>query len=528
MDKQLRDVWDALRAQNQQRSESLRSVRIRALRGIDDLTVAFPYPVSVLAGPNGCGKSTILFACACAYEDPERQPRRLTPGTVFPNFVDENDQNACDIHTQTELEFDYLHKKSPYGMTWRRGKNWRSKSYSGRRDSQQPQRRFYLRTLANLTNPAEVRSFLQLARQQTQIQRLPTSALSFAQGILLQDYQYLKIIKAKNRDLLFVDLKNQIPTQITPKYSEFHMSSGEKAILHLSKDLSECEESFVLIDEIEAGLHPYAQQQVMLQLQRMALRQKLQIIVTSHSPVVLDSVPLEGRIFLDRDIETNKVQVMPNYRDIFQKVFYGQSRNKLSILCEDKIAEAIVRGVLDAIILDSNHLNLYPNDFIIGRDTGIGEFPGHVRTLGKFSHLDNLLMVLDGDAPTKEINKIKSAAKQYPDNMELLTLPDSVAPEQWIWNILKKHAKDYSEDLGIDVNQLKRSMAGLENRYRQGLDRRQIPKDILQHLAQDLSKEPENLARLCGRLEAKFKRGEMAEFRNRLLEQIELWRIRSQ
>ena len=526
MDRQLRDVWDALRAQNQQRSESLRSVRIRELRGIDDLTVAFPYPVSVLAGPNGCGKSTILFACACAYQDPdpERKPRRLTPGIVFPDFIDKNDQSACDMSTETELEFDYLHKKSARGMTYRRGGRW-NRSYGGRKKGQQPQRRFYLRTLANLTNPAEVRSFLQLARQQTQIQRLPTSSLSFAQGILLQDYQYLKIIKAKNRDLLFVDLRNQTPTQITPKYSEFHMSSGERAILHLSKDLSEFEESFILIDEIEAGLHPYAQQQVMLELQRMALRQKLQVIVTSHSPVVLDSVPLEGRIFLDRDIETNKVQVMPNYRDIFQKALYGQSLNKLSILCEDKIAEAIVRGVLDEIIPD---LDLYPGDFIIDRDTGISEFPGHVRTLGKFSRLGNFLMVLDGDATTEQINTIKRSAKQYPDSMELLTLPDSVAPEQWIWNVLKNHANDYAGDLGIDARNLKRSMANIENRYRQGLDHRQIPKDTLQHLAQDLSKEPESLARLCGRLEAKFKRGDMAEFRNRLLEQIELWRIRSQ
>jgi hypothetical protein len=36
-------------------------------------------------------------------------------------------------------------------------------------------------------------------------------------------------------------------------------------------------------------------------LQRIALRQQLQIIVASHSPVVLDSVPPEARIFLDRD-----------------------------------------------------------------------------------------------------------------------------------------------------------------------------------------------------------------------------------
>ena len=320
MNKPLREVWDALRAQNQQRSESLRSVGIRNLRGIDDLTVSFPYPVSVLAGPNGCGKSTILFACACAYEDPGREPRRLTPGIVFPDFIDQNNQNASDVNTKTELEFDYLYKKSPYSMVWKRGKRWNT-NYRGRAKGQQPRRRFYLRTLANLTNPAEVRSFLQRARQHTEIKDLPVSSLNLARGILLQKYQDLKIIKAKNRDLLFVNLENHM--SVASRYSEFHMSSGKRAIIHLSKDLSKFEESLILIDEIEAGLHPYAQQQIMLQLQLMALRQKLQVIVTSHSPVILDSVPAEGQIFLDRNIETNKVQIMPSYRDIFQKALYG-------------------------------------------------------------------------------------------------------------------------------------------------------------------------------------------------------------
>ena len=528
MDKQLRDVWDALRAQqSQQRSESLRSIRIRELRGIDDLTVSFPYPVSVLAGPNGCGKSTVLFACACAYQDPdpEQKPRSLTPRIVFPDFIDEKNQTAFDISTKTELEFDYLYNKSPYSMTWKRvNKNWRQ-SFSGRKGGRQPQRRFYLRTLANLTNPAEVRSFLQLARQQTQIQDLPASSLSFAQGILLQKYQFLKIIKAKNRDLLFVDLKNNTTTQATPKYSEFHMSSGERAILHLSKDLSEFKDSFVLIDEIEAGLHPYAQQQIMLQLQRIALRQKLQVIVTSHSPVVLDSVPLEGRIFLDRDVETNRVEVIPSYRDIFQKALYGQSRDKLSILCEDKMAEAIVRGVLDAITPD---LCLYLNDFIIGRDTGIGEFPSHVRALGKFGRLDNFLMVVDGDATTEAINAIKKAADLYPHSIEPLILPGSVAPEKWILDIVEEYGNDYSENLGVDPNQLRHKIAKIKNLHHDSLNDHQRPKDALQHLAQDLFKEQEELARLCGRVEARLKRGDMINFRLSLIDQIELWRSRSQ
>ena len=488
--------------------------------------VPFSYPVSVLAGPNGCGKSTILFACACAYQDPdpEQKPRRLTPGTVFPDFIDKNNQNASDISTNTELEFDYLYKKSPYGMMWRRGKSW-NRSFSGRKDGQQPQRKFYLRTLANLTNPAEVRSFLQLARQQTQIEDLPMSSLSFAQGILLERYQYLRMIKAKNRDLLFVDLNDDTTTQTTLKYSEFHMSSGERAILHLSKDLSECTNSLVLIDEIEAGLHPYAQQKLMLQLQRMALRQELQVIVTSHSSVVLDSVPLEGRIFLDRDIETNSVQVIPSYRDIVQKALYGQSHDKLSILCEDEIAEAIVRGVLDAITPDSD---MYPSDFIIGRDTGIKEFPGHINALGKFGYLGHFLMVVDGDATQEDFNAIQRSANQYPNSMKLLKLPGSVAPEAWILDCVEQQRYDYSGDLGISTGDLKHKIIDIKSRCGQGLKNKEISKNALYELAQELCKKPEDLAQLCGKTEAKFKRGSMANFQIELIDQIELWRTRSQ
>ena len=79
------------------------------------------------------------------------------------------------------------------------------------------------------------------------------------------------------------------------------MSSGERAILRISKDISGLHDALILIDEVDTGLHPYTQQQVMLELQRIALRQQLQIIVASHSPVVLDSVPPDARIFLDRD-----------------------------------------------------------------------------------------------------------------------------------------------------------------------------------------------------------------------------------
>ena len=54
IEKQLKEVWDALRADSLQRADALRAIRVKHLRGVRDLRVSFQYPVSVLAGPNGC------------------------------------------------------------------------------------------------------------------------------------------------------------------------------------------------------------------------------------------------------------------------------------------------------------------------------------------------------------------------------------------------------------------------------------------------------------------------------------------
>ena len=84
-------------------------------------------------------------------------------------------------------------------------------------------------------------------------------------------------------------------------YSELHMAAGERAIMRLSREIAQFEGALVLIDEVEAGLHPWVQQLLMLQLQQLALRNDLQVIVTTHSPVVLDTVPAHGRIFTAAD-----------------------------------------------------------------------------------------------------------------------------------------------------------------------------------------------------------------------------------
>ncbi len=514
--RELQNVWEALRASSLQRTDALLEVRIKNFRGIRDLRVPFGYPVCVLAGPNGCGKSTVLFTCACSYKVPGRGHREFVPSSLFPNFTDRQGGNLSDATARTEFEFYYLHKNERASMAWKRGRSW-NRSFMGRKKASQPERDVYLRTLSNLTNPSEVRGILQLGRKEYQADQLTPNLLVFAHRILRQRYRNLSVISARGRDLLFAEMQGLGGM----RYSEFHMSSGERAILRISKDISHLKNALILIDEVDTGLHPYTQQQVMLELQRIALRQGLQIIVASHSPVILESVPPEARIFFDRDDRTAEVRLMPTYRDIFQKSLYGQSRDQLSILCEDEVAEGVILGVLDSL---NARLGLRHEDFVIGRNTGRDEFPAHVRTLGKFGKLDSFVVVLDGDAYGAE-QKIRSAADEYGVSIHPLFLPGNGPPEQWVWQTLRKRADVYAALVGApSPEEMERRMREITQTMEGMVQQGDRSKAELEAFASESNRTTPEIARIVGRQETEESGVEIAEFLVSLEDQIGAWR----
>lgn len=503
-------VWDQLRAKKPQMAQFLESVQIKNLRGIKDLQVNFSYPVTVVAGPNGCGKSTVLFACACAYDVPGK--RDYSPAVLFPSLKAKFAPEVSDAQGNPSFEYYFVDHGQRLGMAWRRLKSW-SKSFMGRKNGRQPERSLYLRTLANLTNPSEVRSILQIGNQAFNSNDIDADLIAFAHRVLPFKYRGLKLLTLKDKDLLFADREGAA----TP-YSEFHMSAGERALLRISKDISRLNNALILIDEIEAGLHPYTQQQVMLELQRLALRNNLQIIVTSHSSVILESVPPEGRVFLERTADT--VTVQPPYRDIFQRAFYGRSQNQLSVLCEDTVAEALIRGVLDRINPD---LQLTHDSITVGRDTGKDQFAQHVEALGKFNLLDEFVFVLDGDAKTVE-GKIVQAASKFNRVVKPLYLPGDAPPEEWIYNALENKSTQYSDSLSSP------NLADLLKQLRQQFDGAadkptNISKARYETLADSLQRTPEEIARLVGNCESEA--GEMRIFANDLKQAVMDWRSKS-
>jgi predicted ATPase len=492
-------------------------VVLRNIRGIRELKVAFPYPVTVLAGPNACGKTTVLFACACCYDNREgaNPTARRYPSDLFPGLNSSVQNGHSDTFADTVLEFSYLEGASRRQMRWTRAKDRWNKSFGGRAGATQPTRPIYVRTLASFTNPSEVRSLLQLGRQVLESTPVTAQLLAFAHRLLPQRYRQLDVLAHQNRDILFAQREDGAD------YSEFQMSSGERAILRLSRDISSLENALILIDEVDVGLHPYTQQQLMLELQRLALRQNLQIIVTSHSPVILESVPVEGRVFLDR--EDGNVVVRENWRDVLQRALYGRPLSRLSILCEDKVAKSIVQGVMDSL---GPRLGLSSGDLDIGHDTGKDEFAHHVRTLSKFKLLDGFLFVLDGDARNLE-SSVRQAAVEGGQALQLLFLPGEQPPEVWLWSCLREAAHHYADELGLEEKVLVQSLQSLERLFEASTSKpAETAKQRMQTLMDEIGRSLEDVARRVARREATVADGSLVEFSSQLEDAVGAWRAR--
>lgn len=520
IERNLQKVWGQLRGQRPQIKDFLEDVRIKGLRGITDLRVPLNYPVTVLAGPNACGKSTVLFSLACGYTVTGAGVKENVPSTVFPRFAPRQELIPQDSNLETSFEYNYLVDGQRRFMRWSRTKKGWNRSFGGAKGASQPKREIYIRTLATLSNPSEVRSFLQMGRQKLSMRDIDSSLLAFAHRILPFQYQQLSAIAHRTKEMLFARRSSVSAfEQDAPNYSEFHMSAGERAVLRLSRDLSRLEGALVLIDEVETGLHPFIQQQLMYELQQLALKNRLQIVVTSHSPVIIESVPEEGRVFLERIPDSSNVQVKPPYRDIIQRALYGSSRKKLSVLCEDDVAEGLILGIFDVLNVK---LQTVPSDIVIGRDTGKEEFPGHVKALGTFDLLPSFVFVLDGDGRHLEMKIKEEANKLKRVSPRLLFLPGTKAPEVWIWECITKQCEEYAKAFGVTRTALDEQVRRLTSLFDATSDKDRL-KDRFYTLCSDfLNREQCEVSRIVGRVEAG--RGDLFEVAQALESAVQDWR----
>jgi len=140
-------------------------------------------------------------------------------------------------------------------------------------------------------------------------------------------------------------------------YSEFNFGSGESSVIRMVADIESLpENSLVLIEEIENGLHPLAVRRMVEYLEDVAERKGIQSVFTTHSDYALDPLPSEGIwACLDGTLQQGKLSV-----EVLRAVS-GRVDRRLAVFVEDDFAgtwvDAVAREYLGA---DREQVGIYP------------------------------------------------------------------------------------------------------------------------------------------------------------------------
>jgi predicted ATPase len=265
-------------------------IQIDKVRGWNNERFELRYPIMAIVGENGVGKSTILQAIASLYKTKpvklqarKRQPRKASfASDYFPDTF--CDTIVGDIRYSVRQGMNSLPKE---GSLRKRSNRWR-----GYRE--RPERQVVWIDLSRI-QPVSVRpGYYKLANPQVKEKssvNLNAESLQRLCQITGRDYTVARMAYTNIDENRPVPVLGQSGNVV---YSGWHQGNGETILAELLQ-LDIPQTSIVLIDEVESSLHPRFQRRLMRDLARLALQKELQIVLTTHSPYVLDELPNEAR-----------------------------------------------------------------------------------------------------------------------------------------------------------------------------------------------------------------------------------------
>ncbi len=178
------------------------------------------------------------------------------------------------------------------------------------------------------------------------------------------------------------------------KYSEAFAGSGEIAVVMLVLEVLNAKaRALVLLDEPEVSLHPGAQHRLTEFLLNQIKIKKIQVILSTHSPAIIEGLPKEAIKVLTRNPMTGKVQVKGE--SFPEEAFFhlGQTNNdKIVLLVEDQLSKAIIEYIASQV--GEAFYKQFDVIFVPGGASSIT-----TQYLPAFAAVDNknVFVILDGD-----------------------------------------------------------------------------------------------------------------------------------
>ena len=245
------------------------------------------FPIMAVVGENGVGKSTVLQAGASIYKSTIKSRFRFA-SDFFPDTPWEEIRSAA-IAAEV-IQGNITDGARPTPTTVRKiTARWRG-------NPDRPERPVQYIDLSRIQPVSARTGYTRLANRlikEKSATEFEQSRLARLSRIIGRPYHLAKIAFTE------ADEERSVPVisyQGVP-YSGFHQGAGEiTAFEFLQADIPRY--ALVLIDEIESSLHPKAQRRLIRDLADKCRELELQIILTTHSPYVLDELPSDGRAYI--------------------------------------------------------------------------------------------------------------------------------------------------------------------------------------------------------------------------------------
>lgn len=400
----------------------------RGLRGVKDLTVKFDYPVTFLSGQNGCGKSTLLSLAALGFHGVAghvpTNARRFSivdEGEFgYYTFQDFFHRGPGDPDVSgVQLRWEYsrgavvsISKQTDKWMRYER-RPARPVEHLGLSRAVPAIELPALRSQFGLTATPSVAPLIESAR--TQLER-----------VLARPYPSAEVLNGRRTAIR--------RSGRAGGYTSFNMGTGEDALIGLLARLySVPKGSLVVIEELETGLHPSAQQRVAQALLEVAWERKLQIVGSTHSPHVLDQLPRQARILLVREGEAHRVIAAPSTQFALSEIS-DNSEQELILLCEDEFAARLIGQMLPKAVR---------RRVSIKACGAKSELALQAQAYLRLAERAKCLILWDGDVDDREAKAYLSAAQsRYPGQAAVrrtswISLPGVTCPEVWALDVAK-------------------------------------------------------------------------------------------
>jgi energy-coupling factor transporter ATP-binding protein EcfA2 len=378
----LSEIRDSTRTQllekvrRQDYGKYLVKASVEKIRGFVGEDISFDFPVTALIGPNGSGKSAVLGVAGCAYKP-------IKPGTFFPKST-----VGDESMSGWRVEYELVDKQSNPRQLIKRTSNFRQAKWV-RADV--ADRDVFFFGIERTVPAGEKTRFKKLMRS-TYVHRPPLEPLN--PEVAQQVEHILGKSVAQYRVTRYgVDDSFLVGRTGTNNYSEFHFGAGESSIIRMITKIEQApQNSLILIEEIENGLHPVATRRMVEYLVDVAERKSIQTIFTTHSDYALSPLPSEAIwASIDGKLRQGRLSVEA------LRAVSGRVDKKLAVFVEDEFAKTWVDTVLrEALAADYDQVEVHA---VHGDGNAVATHCGHVSNPAiNFKSL----CVIDGDSQQKD------------------------------------------------------------------------------------------------------------------------------